>query len=100
MIDQLGTELGFPHYCDILCNRIYRNCGNIITQYTNSKLLDSKVKKERMHEIQSIKRYRIGVEHAIAELKTYRRVESLSRLTICRMRNRRFSKDIRAINFR
>ena len=25
---------------------------------------------------------------------------SLTRLTICRMRNRRFSKDIRAINFR
>ena len=27
-------------------------------------------------------------------------VDPLSRLTICRMRNRRFSKDIRAINFR
>ena len=25
---------------------------------------------------------------------------SIARLTICRMRNRRFSKDIRAINFR
>ena len=29
-----------------------------------------------------------------------KKVPALTRLTICRMRNRRFSKDIRAINFR
>ena len=57
-MDQLGTDLEFPDNCYLLGDKIYLNRG----------------KFNRF-----VQRYRIGVERAIAELKTYKSVGSLWR---------------------
>ena len=73
--------LRIPNNCCLIGDKIYPNRGNVVTQYTAQQL----ARKQGMERRKSlkfnrlVKRYRIGVEHAIAELKTYKSVASLWR---------------------
>lgn len=81
MMDQLGTDLPFPQMCYLLGDKIYPNRGNVLTQYT-AQQIGRKQGVERRKCLKFnryVKRYRIGVEHAIATLKVYKSVASIWR---------------------
>ena len=71
LTDQLGTDLEFPDNCYLLGDKIYPNRGNVVTQFTAQQIArkPGNQRKKCLKFNRVVKRYRIGVEHAIAELK-------------------------------
>ena len=76
-MDQLKTDLEFPDNCYLL-GKIYPNRGNVVTQFTAQQIARKPGNQRRkcLKFNRFVQRYRIGVEHAIAELKTYKSVGS------------------------
>ena len=81
LTDQLGTDLEFPDNCYLLGDKIYPNRGNVVTQFTAQQIARKPGNQRRkcLKFNLFVQRYRIGVEHAIAELKTHKSVGSLWR---------------------
>ena len=70
MMDKLGTDFPFPHHCYILGDKIDSIKGNVLTQYATQVARKQGVERSKCLKFNRVsKRYRIGVEHAIAQLK-------------------------------
>ena len=71
MMNKLGTDFPFPHHCYILGDKIDPNKGNVLTQYATQQVARKQgVERSKCLKFNRVlKRYRIGVEHAIAQLK-------------------------------
>ena len=71
LMRRIGTELCFPEQCVLLGDKIYPNGNCIMTPYTAAQLArkedQMKIKCKQLNR--NIRYYRIGVEHAFAELK-------------------------------
>ena len=65
LMRRIGTELCFPEQCVLLGDKIYPNGNCTMTPYTAAQLA---------------RYYRIGVEHAFAELKQYKTREQRAHL--------------------
>ena len=76
LMRRIGTELCFPEQCVLLGDKIYPKGNCIMTPYTAHKEDRMKKKKKLNRNIRS---YRIGVEHAFAELKQYKITSSVWR---------------------
>ena len=76
LMRQLGTYLIFPEELCLLADKIYPNRTPVLTPYTFAQLARrSLVKRRSYRKFNSlIRKYRIRVEHAIADLKTYKYV--------------------------
>ena len=74
LMRRIGTELCFPEQCVrvLLGDKIYPNGNCIITPYTAAQLA-------RKEKNRNIRYYRIGVEHAFADLKQYKITSSVWR---------------------
>ena len=72
-MDQLGTDLEFLDNCYLLGDKIYPNRGNVVTQFTAQQIARKPGTQRRkcLKFNRFVQRYMIGVEHAIAELKTF-----------------------------
>ena len=81
LMRQLGTGLIFPEELCFLADKIYPNRTPVLTSYTYAQLADMPLVERRTHRKFNslIRKYRIHVEHAISDLKTYTYVESLWR---------------------
>ena len=73
LMRRIVTELCFPEQCVLLGDKIYPNGNCIMTPYTAAQLArkEDRMKRKRY--------YRIGVEHAFAELKQYKITSSVWR---------------------
>jgi hypothetical protein len=73
---QVGVDLEFQANCVLLADKIYPNGYPLITPYTSAQLnrmdMRTKLKSRRLNRY--ITKYRVIVEHSIAELKTYKSV--------------------------
>ena len=78
---QLGTYLIFPEELCLLADKIYPNRTPVVTSYTSAQLARvSRLERRTYRKFNSlIRKYRIRVEHAIADIKTYKYVGSLWR---------------------
>ena len=74
LMDQVGTDLEFPDNCYLLGDKMNPNRGNDVTQGKPGNQRRKCLKFNRF-----VQRYRLGVEHVVAELKTYKSVGSLWR---------------------
>jgi DDE superfamily endonuclease/Helix-turn-helix of DDE superfamily endonuclease len=81
LMPQIGNELPFPQECVLLADKIYANGYPLMTPFTTAQLRrkrgNDRHKALRLNRY--IARHRIAVEHSIAELKTYRCVNSVWR---------------------
>jgi len=81
LMRQLGTDLIFPEELCLLADIIDPNRTPVLTSYTSAQLARKPLVERRTCRkfISLIRKYRIRVEHAIADLKTYKYVGSLWR---------------------
>ena len=81
LMPKLGTDLPFPDECIILADKIYPNRHPIVTPYSAAQIRQRNAHQRRQSRRLNriIQRYRICVEHAIAELKVYRAVGTVWR---------------------
>ena len=80
LMRRIRTELYFPEQCVLLGDKIYPN-GNCMTPYTAPQLArkEDRMKRKCKKLNRNIRYYRIGVEHAFAELKQYKTTSSVWR---------------------
>ena len=81
LMRQLGNYLIFPEELCLLADQIYPNRTPVLTYYASAQLARRPLVERRTYRKFNslIRKYRIRVEHAIADLKTYKYVESLWR---------------------
>ena len=81
LIRKIGTELCFHEQCVLLGDKIYPNGNCIMTPYTAAQLArkEDRMKRKCKKLNRNIRYYRIGVEHAFAELKQYKITSSVWR---------------------
>ena len=72
---QIGTDLPFPADCILLADKIYPNGDPLMTPYTAAQLArkEGNMRRKCMKLNRCIQMYRIRVEHAIADLKKYKK---------------------------
>ena len=70
---QLGTDIIFPEELCLLADKIYPNRTAVLTSYTSVQLARRPLVERRTHRKFNslIRKYRIRVEHALADHKTY-----------------------------
>ena len=70
LMRRIGTELCFLEQCVLLGDKIYPNGNCIMTPYTAAQLAckEDRMKRKCKKLNLNIRYYRIGVEHAFAEL--------------------------------
>ena len=71
LMRRIRTELCFPEQCVLLGDKIYPNGNCIMTPYTAAQLARKEDWMKRKLN-RNIRYYRMGVEHAFAELKQYK----------------------------
>ena len=71
LMRQLETGLIFPEELCLLADKIYPNRTPVLTSYTSAQLTRRPLVERRTHRKFNslIRKYRIRVEHAIADLK-------------------------------
>ena len=81
LMQQIGTELPFPEELLLLGDKIYPNRGSIMTPYTSAQLRrKSPTERRKCRKLNRfVRKYRVRVEHAISEIKTYKSVGTLWR---------------------
>ena len=81
LMRKIGTELCFPEQFFLSGDKIYPNGNCIMTPYTAAQLARKadRMKRKCKKMNRKIHYYRIGVEHAFAELKQYKITSSVWR---------------------
>ena len=81
LMRRIGTELCFPEQCVLSGDKIYPKGNYIMTPYTAAQLArkEDRMKRKCKKLNRNIRHYRIGVEHAFAELKQYKITSSVWR---------------------
>ena len=81
LMQQIGQQLPFPADCILIRDKIYPNSFPVMTPFSNAQLRqkagDELRRARRLNRY--ISRYRIQVEHTIAEFKSYQCIGSLCR---------------------
>jgi hypothetical protein len=81
LMQQIGGQLPFPDNCVLLGDKIYPNRHPVMTPFSapqlRRKVGDDRRRAYRLNRY--ISRYRINVEHAIAEMKTYQSISTVWR---------------------
>ena len=78
---QIGRDLPFPNDCFLLGDKIYPNRYQILTPYTTTQLARKQglMRRKCLKLNRLMQKYRVCVEHTIAELKCYKCLSSLWR---------------------
>lgn len=78
---QIGTGMPFPSEFLLLADKIYPNRGSVMTPCSVVQLARKPTREQHKCRIlnRHIRKYRIGVEHDISEIKIYRSAGTLRR---------------------
>ena len=76
---EIGTDLPFPHQCILFGDKIYPNNNTTMIPYTSMQLRRKEgcEKRKCLKLNRLIAKYRVCVQHAIAELKSYKSIGSV-----------------------
>jgi len=79
LMSKIGHDLPFPDQCVLLADKIYPNRFPLMTPYTSAQIRRRDNRRQCRRLNRTISKYRIVVEHAIAEIKAYKCVSSIWR---------------------